>query len=201
MAPARVASAPTEPPRWAQAMPPTDRPVTQDATCTGGLGRITLAPERHWMLRAQLAPARAPPTGPDRMAPARAPRQCRVFPAPSEAAPGRLASGAHALAAHPAPAVCHVPHEWGQAVSGPMAPHERAASQAVTDATAPRARWHRAPHSAGEEAAQRRGGRPPQHPRSREPAEPALDTARRAPKRLWEQRAQGQTRLRGMGHA
>lgn len=197
---ARVDSDQTETPRLAQARPHKDLTVTQDETFTGGLGLITMDPESHCMLVEQLAQAREQTAGNACMAPALAQLNCRVMQATSDEAPGRLASVAHSLAAHHSPDFFHGQHELVKAVSGPRATKERAASQAVTDATEQLERLQSAPPSAGEEPAKRRAGRPPQHPLSLEQAQQALDTARRAPKRLCEQRAQVQARIRGIGH-
>src|SRR6266851_8264064 len=129
------------------------------------------------------------------MAPALAQCNCRMMQSTSDEAPGLLASVAHSLEAHHSPDFFHVQHELVKAVSGPMATKERAASQAVTDATEQLERLQSDQQSAGEEPAKRRSGRPPKHPMSLEQAEQALDTARREHTRLCEQRAQVQGSL------
>ena len=190
----------TETPRLAKAMPHKDLPVTQDETFTGGLCLITMDPESNFIIVEQLAQARDQTAWNACMAPALAQLNCRVMQSTSDEAPGRLAYVAHSLEAHHSPDLFHVQHELVKAVSGPMATKERAAYQAITDATAQLERLQSAPQSAGEEPAKRRAGRPPQNPMSLEQAEQALDTARREHKRLCEQRAQVQASIRGIGH-
>jgi len=174
--------------------------VTQDETFTGGLCLITMDPESNFIILEQLAQARDQTAWNECMAPALAQFNCRVMQSTSDEAPGLLAYVAHYLEAHHSPDLFHVQHELVKAVSGPMATKERAASQAVTDATEQLERLHSAPQSAGEEPAKRRSGRPPKNPMSLEQAQQALDTARREHKRLCEQRAQVQGSLRGIGH-
>ena len=126
--------------RWAQDMPRKDLTVPQDETFTGGLCLITMDPESNFILVAQLAQARAQVSWHACMAPALAQRNCRVLQSTSDAAPGLLASVEHSLEAHHSPDLCHVQHELVKAVSGPMAPKERAAHTAVTEAKEPRER-------------------------------------------------------------
>jgi len=190
----------TETPRLAKAMPHKDLTVTQDETFTGGLCLITMDPESNFIILEQLAQARDQTAWNECMAPALAQFNCRVMQSTSDEAPGLLAYVAHYLEAHHSPDLFHVQHELVKAVSGPMATKERAASQAVTDATEQLERLQSAPQSAGEEPAKRRSGRPPKNPMSLEQAQQALDTARREHKLLCEQRAQVQGSLRGIGH-
>src|SRR5262249_39797283 len=98
-----------------------DLTVTQDATFTGGLCLITLAPASNFLIVEQLAQARAQTTWHALMALALAPRKCRVSQSTSEEAPGRLASVEHDLEAQHAPDLVHVPPELVQAVAGPLA--------------------------------------------------------------------------------
>ena len=125
----------TETPRLAQAMPHKDLTVTQDETLTGGLCLITMDPESNFIIVEQLAQARDQTAGNACMAPALAQFNCRVIQSTSDEAPGLLAYVAHYLEAHHSPDLFHVQHELVKAVSGPMATKERAASQAVIDAT------------------------------------------------------------------
>ena len=161
-------------------MPHKDLTVTQDETFTGGLCLITMDPESNFIILEQLAQARDQTAWNACMAPALAPLNCRVIQSTSDEAPGLLAYVAHSLEAHHSPDLFHVQHELVKAVSGPMATKERAAYQAITDATAQLERLQSAPQSAGEEPAKRSAGRPPQNPMSLEQAEQALDTARRS---------------------
>ena len=98
------------------------------------------------------------------MAPALAQLNCRVIQSTSDEAPGLLAYVAHYLEAHHSPDFFHVQHELVKAVSGPMATKERAAYQAVTDATEQLERLQSDPQSAGEEPAPCSAGRPQQNP-------------------------------------
>jgi len=112
--------------RLASGMPHKDLTVTQDETCTGGLCLITMDPESNCILVEQLAQARDPTPGDALMAPALAPRKCRVIQSTSDEAPGLLASVEHYREAHHSPDFFHVQHELVKAVSGPMATKERA---------------------------------------------------------------------------
>src|SRR5262244_1554119 len=195
-----VAYGQTEPPRLAKDMPPKDLTVTQDETFTGGLCLITMDPERNFIILEQLAQARDHTTWNDLMAPALAQLNCRVIQSTSDEAPGLLAYVEHYLEAHHSPDLFHVQHELVKAVSGPMATKERAAHQAVTEATAQLERLQSDPQSASAEPAKRRPGRPPKDPMSLEHAEQALEAARREHARLAVQRAQVQASIRGIGH-
>ena len=77
--------------RLAQDMPHKDLTVTQDETFTGGLCLITMDPDSHVILVAQLAQARDQTTWNDLMVPALAPLNCRVIQSTSDEAPGLLA--------------------------------------------------------------------------------------------------------------
>jgi hypothetical protein len=127
-----VDSAHSETPRLAKAMPHKDLTVAQDATFTGGLCLITMDPESHGIILEQLAQARDQASWHAGMAPALAQWHCRVIQSTSEEAPGLLAAVEHDLEAHHSPDVFHVQHELVQAVSGPMAPQERAAPNTTT---------------------------------------------------------------------
>jgi hypothetical protein len=195
-----VAYGHTAPPRWAKAMPPKDRTGTQADTFTGGLCLITMAPESHFIILAQLAQARAQTTWHDLMAPALAPLKCRGIPSTSDAAPGLLASVEPSLEAPHAPAFFQVQPELVKAVSGPMATKARAAHKAVTAATEQLDRLPSAPPRAGDEPAKRHPRRPPQAPASLAHAEQGLAAARREHHRLAAPCEQGKARRRGIGH-
>jgi hypothetical protein len=195
-----VAYGHTETPRLAKDMPPKDLTVTQDETFTGGLCLITMDPESNFLIVEQLAQARDQTTWHDLMAPALAHLKCRVIQSTSDEAPGLLAYVEHYLEAHHSPDLFHVQHELVKAVSGPMATKERAAQKAVSEATEQLERRQSDPHSAGDEPAQRRPGRPPKNPVSLEQAEQALAAASREYERLAQQRAQVTASIRGLGH-
>src|SRR5438105_4798828 len=178
--------------RLASGMPHKDLTVTQDETCTGGLCLITMDPESNFILLEQLAQARDQTTWDDLMAPALAPLNCRVIQSTSDEGPGLLAYVEHYLEAHHSPDLFHVQHELVKAVSGPMATKERAAHQAVTEATAQLERLQSDLKSASAEPEKRRPGRPPKDPMSLEQAEQTLESARREHVRLAEQREQVQ---------
>jgi hypothetical protein len=186
--------------RLAIGMPHKDLTVPQDDTCTGGLCLITMAPESTFILVEQLAQARDQTTWHARMAPALAPLNCRVIPSTSDEAPGLLASVAHDLEAHHAPDLFPGQPELVKAVSAPIATTERAAHQAVTDATAQLQRLPSAPKRAGDAPAKRAPGRPSQAPVRPAHAEQVLAAARRAHARLAQPRAQVQAPIQGIGH-
>jgi len=186
--------------RLATDMPHTDRTVTQDDTCPGGLCLGTMDPDSHDMIVEQSAQARDHTMWHACMAPALAPRNCRVIPSTSDAAPGLLASVAPSLEAHHSPDLFHGQHELVKAVSGPMATTERTASKAVTTAREQLDRLHSDAQSTGEASAQRGPGHPPKAAVSLEHAAQALDAARRAYARRAQQREHVQARLRSIGH-
>jgi len=197
--PAIVAYDQSETPRVVKAMPHTDLTVPQDETFPGGLCLITMDPESHCILVEPLAQARAQASWHAGMALALAPLHGRVIPSTSDEAPGRLASVEHSLEAQHSPDVLHGQPELVQAVSGPMAPKERAAHQAVTEATEQLERLQHDPQSLGEEVDKRRAGRAPTAPSSLEHAAQALDAAPCEHQRLAEPRQLVQASIRGMG--
>src|SRR4030095_9093405 len=109
----------------AQDMPHKDLTVTQDETCTGGLCLITMDPESHCILLAQLAQVRDQTSWNAGMAPALAQFNCRVIQSTSDEAPGLVAYGEQYLAAHHSPDLFHGQHALVKAVSAPMATKER----------------------------------------------------------------------------
>jgi hypothetical protein len=86
-----VASRRDESTRVAQALPLTDSPLTQEDTCSGGLGLGGRAPVRTSLVVEPAAPARDQQPWPARLAQAGAGRTWRGLPSPSDAAPGRRA--------------------------------------------------------------------------------------------------------------
>jgi hypothetical protein len=186
--------------RLANGMPHTDLTVTQDDTCTGGLGLITMDPESNFLLVEQLAQARDQTTGDALMAPALAPLNGRVIQSTSDAAPGLLASVEHSLEAHHSPEGLHVQHELVTAVSAPMATKERGAHKGVIEAREQLERRQTDPKSADDEAEKRRPGRPSKAPVSLEHAEQALEAARREHERLAQQREKVKASIRAIGH-
>jgi hypothetical protein len=185
--------------RLAKTMPPKDLSVTQDETFTGGLCLITMDPESNFIILEQLAQARDQVSWNEGMAPALAQLNCRVIQSTSDEASGLLAYVAHDLEAHHSPDLFHVQHELVKAVSGPMATQERAAHQAVTDATQQLERLQHDPQRAGDEPEKRGPGRPKARV-SLEQAQQALEAATQEHKRLAQQREQVRAHIRGIGH-
>jgi hypothetical protein len=185
--------------RLAKTMPPKDLSVTQDETFTGGLCLITMDPESNFIILEQLAQARDQVSWNEGMAPALAQLNCRVIQSTSDEASGLLAYVAHYLEAHHSPDLFHVQHELVKAVSGPRAPKERAAHQAVTDATQQLERLQHDPQRAGDEPEKRGPGRPKARV-SLEQAQQALEAATQEHKRLAQQREQVRAHIRGIGH-
>jgi hypothetical protein len=134
------------------------------------------------------------------MAPALAQRNCRVIQSTSDEAPGLLAYVEHYLEAHHSPDLFHVQHELVRAVSGPMAIKERAAHQAVTDATERLQRLQSDSTRVGGEPDTCCPGHPSKDHLRLEQATQALKAARRAHERLATQREQGKAHIRGIGH-
>ena len=186
--------------RLAKDMPEKDITVTQDETFTGGLCLITMDPDSNFIILEQTAQARDQTTWNEFMEPALAQLNCRVIQSTSDEASGLLAYVEHYLEAHHSPDLFHVQHELVKAVSGPMAAKERAAHQAVNDATEKLERLQSQPTNTGDAPEKRRPGRPPKRPVSLEQAEEALDAAKRERERLAGQREQVQQSIRGMGH-
>ena len=185
--------------RLAKTMPPKDLSVTQDETFTGGLCLITMDPESNFIILEQLAQARDQVSWNEGMAPALAQLNCRVIQSTSDEASGLLAYVAHYLEAHHSPDLFHVQHELVKAVSGPRAPKERTAHQAVTDATQQLERLQHDPQRAGDEPEKRGPGRPKARV-SLEQAQQALEAATQEHKRLAQQREQVRAHIRGIGH-
>ncbi|MBM3224915.1 MAG: hypothetical protein FJZ47_14080 [Candidatus Tectomicrobia bacterium] len=125
----------------------------------------------------------------------------RVLPSTSAEAPGLLASVAHHLGAHHAPALFHVPHALRKAVSAPMALKQRAAHKAVTTAEETLTRVHEHRNRANDERAPHGPGRPPKSAASLEPVQHEVDAARHEHQRLSAQREQVSQRIRAIGHA
>src|SRR5438094_9136040 len=135
------------------------------------------------------------------MAPARAQLNCRLIQSTSDEAPGLLAYVEHYLEAHHSPDVFHVQHELVKAVSGPIAPKERAAHKAVTEAREQLERVQPHPHSAGDEPQKCGPGQPPQELVNLEHPEQVLTADTREHERLAQQREQVAQSIRGIGHA
>jgi hypothetical protein len=112
-----------------------------------------------------------------------------------------LAYVEHYLEAHHSPDLFHGQHELVKAVSGPMAAKERAAQQAISEATEQLERLQTHAIRTDDEPTKRGLGRPPNDPVRLEHAEHALEAACREHARLAAQRAQGKASIRGMGHA
>jgi hypothetical protein len=187
--------------RLATDMPYKDLTVTQDETFTGGLCLITMDPESNFLIVEQLAQARDQTTWHACMAPALAQFNCRVIQSTSDEAPGLLAYVEHYLAAHHSPDLFHVQHELVKAVSGPMATKERAAQQAVSEATEHLARLQSAPPRASNEPEKSHPDITRRDPMSLQQAEQALAAASREHERLAAQRAEVKASLRGLSHA
>ena len=187
--------------RLAKDMPHKDLTVTQDETFTGGLCLITMDPESNFLLVEQLAQARDQTTWHACMEPALAQFNCRVIQSTSDEAPGLLAYVEPYLTAHHSPDLFHVQHELVKAVSGPMATKERAAHQAVSEATEQLARLQSDPQSAGDEPAKHRPEIAIKEPMHLEHAEQAFEAAIREHARLAAQRAEVKVSIRGISHA
>jgi hypothetical protein len=186
--------------RLSKDMPHKDLTVTQDETFTGGLCLVTMDPDSNFIIVEQAAQARDHTTWNEFMAPALAPRKCRVIQSTSDEAPGLLAYVEHYLEAHHSPDLFHVQHELVKAVSGPMAAKERAAHKAISEATEQLERLHTHAISTDDEPKKRGPGRVPKAPVSLERAAQALAAACREHARLAAQRAQVKASIRGMGH-
>jgi len=117
---AMVAYRQKESTRLAHELPPQEMTMTLDETWTGGLCLVGMDPESTDMVVEHPAPARDHDTWNALLAPALAGLNGTVMQATSDAAPGLLASVAHHLGAHHAPALFHVQQELRQAVSAPM---------------------------------------------------------------------------------
>jgi hypothetical protein len=198
---ALVAYRQEESPRLAQERPPQERTMTRDATLTGGLGLVGMAPESNAMVLEQTAPARDQATWHASMAPALAGLTWQVMQGTRDEAPGLLAYGAHPLGAPHSPDLCHGQPALRQAVSAPMAAHQRAAAKAITTAEETRNQGQAPPQSLNAPRARRGPGRPPQVAPSLANAVPEGDAARHEPQRLMPWREQGGQRMRASGHA
>lgn len=124
--------------RLAQEMPAKAIPLVQDETWSGGLCLVAREPKSNDIILAQAAQGRAQDPWHTLMERARAGLTGQVSQSPSDAAPGLWAYGEPHLGAHHSPDLFHVQQELGKAVSGPLAPKPRAASQAAREAQARR---------------------------------------------------------------
>lgn len=182
-------------------MPPQERTLTLDETCTGGLCLVGMDPESNSSVLEHTAPARDQDTWDALMAPALAGLNGKVMQATRDEAPGLLAYVAHHLGAQHSPDLFHVQQELSQAVSAPMATTQRAAAKAATKAEETLQRVHEHLHNANEEPQQRGPGRPPTGAASLAQVEQDVDAARQAHQRLTAQREQVAQRIRAIGHA
>ena len=198
---ALVADRQSEPARLAQDMPRKDLTVTQDATVTGGLCLVTMAPDSNCIILEQRAQARAQTSWKALLAPVLAPLNCQVIQSTSAEAPGLLAYVEHYLSAHHSPDFFHVQHELSKAVSAPMAIKERAAHKAAAEAHEQLEQGQTPLQTTGGEPEKRGPGRPPKAPVSLEQAEQALEAASHAHERVAQQREQVSKSMRAIGHA
>jgi hypothetical protein len=121
--------------RLAQELPPKELTLPLDATCTGSLGLVGMAPESNSSGWGQTAPARDQDPWHALRAPALAGLlHGKVRQATSDAALGLLASVAHPLGAHHSPDLFHGQPARRNAVSAPLAAQQRAAAKAITTA-------------------------------------------------------------------
>jgi hypothetical protein len=74
--------------RLAEQMPPKDITVTQDETCTGGLGLVGMEPVSNYIVLEHTAPARDHDTWRELMEAALAPLKCNIIQSTSDEAPG-----------------------------------------------------------------------------------------------------------------
>jgi hypothetical protein len=124
---------------------------------------------------------------------------CQVIQSTSDEAPGLLAYVEHHLGAHHSPDVFHVQHELVKAVSGPLAPKQRAAAKAASEAHE-RLEQGQGPLQGAGDAPHKRGpGRPPQAAASREQLEQDAQAARQEFERLSAQREQVAQSIRTIG--
>jgi hypothetical protein len=167
----------------------------------GAVPGVAMDPESHAMLLAQAAPGRDQDTWQALMEHALSGLNGRVMPSTSDEAPGLLASVAHSLGAHHSPDVFHGQHAWVQAVSGPMATKQRAASKAAHEAQETFAQLHRQRQGAGGEPEHHAPGRPPKAPASLEQAAQKAQTASLEHQRMSAQREQVAQSIRAVGQA
>jgi Family of unknown function (DUF6399) len=186
--------------RLARDMAPQDITGTQDATFTGGLCLVAIAPLSNSILLEEGAEAREHDTWNTRMEHALAPLKCHLIQSTSDEAPGLLAYVAQPLGAHHSPDLFHRQPELSQAVAAPLAAKQRAAEKAVITAeeTLQQAQEHAQRNHA--EPHRRGPGRPPTAPPCLEQAQQEVALARQEHQRLAGQREQGTQSIRAIGH-
>ena len=181
VAEAIVAYGRAETARLAQAMPPQDMTVTQDATLTGGLCLVGIEPMSHYMLLEQAAQARDHDTWQECMEPALARLHCQGIQSTSDEAPGLLAYVDHHRGAHHAPDLFPGQPARSKAISAPLAVKQRAAIQAVVQAEETRTRMPEDLANSHGTPVKRGPGRPPKVPGRLEQATQAAAAARQEP--------------------
>jgi len=187
--------------RLAHEMPRKDIPMTQDATCTGGLCLVGIEPVSHDILLEHAAPGRDHDTWQERMAQALRGLNCHVIQSTRDEAPGLLASVEHHLGAHHSPDLFHVQHALSTAVSAPLAAKQRAAAKVVVQAEETLHRVQERVHTPPGEPRKRGPGRPPQATPCLEQGAQDVEAARQAHQRLSAQREQVTQCLWALGHA
>ena len=187
--------------RLAKDMPRKTISVTQAETFTGGLCLVATEPVSNFIILEQLAQTRDQDVWNALMAPALAQLNCEVMQSTSDEAPGLLAYVEHHLGAHHAPDLFHVQHERSKAVCAPLAPKERAAHKATSEAQERLEQIQSRLESASDQPERRGPGRPPKAPMSLEQAQQALATARQEYERLARQRAQVKQSIQAIGQA
>ncbi len=179
-------------------MPAKDITVAKDATFTGGLCLVAMDPKSNSIILEQAAPARDHDTWHALMEQALAGLNCHVIQSTSDEAPGLLASVEHHLGAHHSPDLFHVQHALVKAVSGPMAPKQRAAAKAATEAHERLEQGQEQRRGAGDAPAKRGPGRPTA---SLEQLAQEAHVTRQECERISAQRAQVAQSIRAIGHA
>ena len=187
--------------RLAKDMPAKDLTLAKDATFTGGLCLVAMDPKSHDIVLEQTAQGRDQDTWHALMEQALAGLHCQVRQSTSDEAPGLLAYVEHHLGAHHAPDVFPVPHELVKAVCGPMAPKQRAASKAASEAHERLEQGQGQLPGTGDAPEKRAPGRPPQGAASLEQLEQDAHAASQACERLSAQREQVAQSIRTIGQA
>jgi hypothetical protein len=187
--------------RLAKDMPRKTISMTQDETFTGGLCLVAIEPVRNFIILAQLAQTRDQGVWNALMPPALPQLNWEVLQSTSDEAPGLLAYVEHHLGAHHAPDFFHVQHELSKAVCAPLAPKERAADKALTEAKEQLDQRQARLASAAAQPEKHGPGRPPTEPMSLAQAQLALEAASHEPARLAQQREQGRQSLHAISQA
>jgi Family of unknown function (DUF6399) len=187
--------------RLAKEMPAKAITLAKDETFSGGLCLVSLEPKSNYLILEQAAQGRDQDTWNTLMERALSGLNCQGIQSTSDEAPGLLAYVEHHLGAHHSPDLFHVQHELVQAVCGPLATKQRAASKAASEAQVRLEQVQEPLAPTGDEPHPQEHGGSPKAPLSLKQAQHEAQATRQELERISVQREQVAQSIRGIGHA